>query len=395
MPDLLIRGAGPAGAVLAVRARARGWRVTLVDPRIPKVGELPPWKATYGALDPELPAWALEFFGPPVQMNSITVSQRVAPFSYRMLSPELLRSAVQQSGAELTPSPGPELERSACCVVDCTGAPVNDGVLWQVAVGLVIPFSFFDDATSTPAPVFMDWSQARGPQPSFLYIQHVEDGVLFEETILATHESPQHMHSELENRLRRRLSAQYPRLADLLESGPELRRELVAIPMGTRRRPFHATASVDPTGSEHTPLAYFGASGGLIHPATGYSVGSACAMADRFLDALVARSGLVASDWTRKEKANAELAHALRRLGAELITRADGETLRSFFDAFFALSPAQQLAYLTGHDGMAVARTMWALRTHTGFRHPFLMPLWETPRQVLRAVWKKTDEKEQ
>ena len=62
--------------------------------------------------------------------------------------------------------------------------------------------------------------------------------------------------------------------------------------------------------------------------------------ADQCLDALEdswmhAREGRLAS---LRKRANAELARFLRRLGAELIHRADGAALRNFFDAFFALS---------------------------------------------------------
>ncbi|WP_459611776.1 lycopene cyclase family protein [Corynebacterium urogenitale] len=391
MPELLIRGAGPAGAVLALRARAKGWSVTLADPRVEESGHLPVWPATYGALEPELPEWALEFFDDPVAMKVRTCVENDAAFAYRMLNTGTLRSAVETSGARIIPATehNPE-DAHFRCVADCTGAPVHDSVVWQVAVGYVIPFSFFDATRGAPEPVFMDWSDSTGSQPSFLYIQHVSDGVLFEETILATHSEPKEVLPILEQRLWRRLNAKYPdlQLPQLGQEWPRSqtfsRRELVAIPMGTRRSAFTRVTA------EHPRRVCFGAAGGLIHPATGYSIGGSFANADRVLEGLAASDGHVASSaWGRADRLNAELARALRRLGAELITLADGETLRSFFDAFFRLSRERQLAYLTGHDGREVARTMWALRAYTGFCHPFLLPLWKTPRHVLRAVKNK------
>lgn len=389
-PHVWIKGLGPAGALLALRARSRGWRVTASDPRVTSEGALPEWPATYGMLEPEVPAWARPFVGPSQQLRVITESERTAAYRYCMLDTQALRAAVQAAGVHITSETS--VPAGATVIADCTGAPVDSTQFWQVAVGVVLPFSFFGDAT-LPSPVFMDWSASGGELPSFMYVQHVDKGVLFEETVLATRREPGAILPELERRVEAFLDAQCPgwRPAALPE------RETVAFPMGTRKGSFlTCTASkIEGVlgGTGPLPRIYFGAAGGMINPATGYSVGGAMLHADQCLDALEdswmhAREGRLAS---LRKRANAELARFLRRLGAELIHRADGATLRNFFDAFFALSRERQLVYLTGHDGLAVARTMWAMRARTGFTHPFLMPLWKTPRQVLRAVLKKSD----
>lgn len=393
-PRLHVAGLGPAGAILALRARQRGWRVTAWDPRVPAPGRLPEWPATYGALVPELPGWAREFFTPAHELRVVAESRRTLPYRYTMLDKESLRAAVESCGARIRPGRAPQ---GAAPLVQCTGAPAGPGTVWQVAVGLVLPSSLPDATTD---PTFMNWELDTPFPPSFLYVQPVEDGMLWEETVLASKSKPDELYEELERRLRDRLGS---------TGESAVRRELVAIPMGTRRR--------EPSGRGRY---VFGAAAGLTNPATGYSVGASCARADALLDRIASERswtqatelglknsnelpGPLTSDGRSAEnirgkcdngrrstgrvlaRVNAELAWRLRALGAELICRADHATLRSFFDAFFQLDGERQLAYLTSQDGIGVARTMWALRGLTGFGHPFLRPLWREPIGVLRS----------
>ncbi|MBC2681578.1 hypothetical protein GSS87_04070 [Corynebacterium sp. 4HC-13] len=397
-PHLWIKGLGPAGALLAFRAAARGWRVTGCDPRVESTQRLPAWPATYGLLDSEVPVWARDFVSAPIELRTVTCSERPAPFRYCMLNKEALRTAVEAVGIRITSDLRPP--HDATMVADCTGAPTDSSAYWQLAVGIVLPYSFLRDAT--PSPIFMDWSATTGRPPSFLYVQHLERGVLFEETVLATGLSPHAVIPELERRIEARLDEHFRDWRS--HALPD--RETVVIPMGTRRARFLSIHDFSPTptntsedkvlsGASTLPRIYFGAAGGMINPATGYSVGGAMSQADACLDSLESAGGYLLSGTERARgriklhrKANAELAFYLRRLGSELISRADGPTLSSFFDAFFTLDLARQLAYLTGHDGIGVMASMWAMRSIVGWRHPFLMPLWKTPRQVLRAVLK-------
>lgn len=367
---LHIAGLGPAGSIVALRAAARGWDVTAYDPRVRTEGSLPRWPATYGALVPELPSWSLPYFSTPFTPRILTYSDRPLSFEYAMLYKPALRAAVESCGARIVSGHIPESVRSTAVVIDCTGAPSGPGAFWQVAVGIVLPHSLFSDANS---PIFMDWRRPRASPSSFLYIQPTDAGILWEETVLATRTDPKQLIQELTVRLESRLDQDVPGWRECAD----LKREIVTIPMGTRK------------GRAGSEPHYFGAAGGLINPATGYSVGAAFAQVDALLDGIAEPRAKASRRQRIAERANAELARALRRIGAELISQADHATLRDFFNAFFQLSVERQLAYLTGHDGLGVAKTMWALRTITGFNHPFLLPIWKRPGQMLRVGFGK------
>lgn len=351
-PELHIVGAGPAGVLLALRAAQRGFQVHLYDP-----AGLQVWDATYGIIDSAtIPAWCSPYCTAPFAISAMGSSLL---FDYQMLDNAALVSACRQvvEVHRMEVDPVALSQRLGQRVVDCRGA-LTDGALWQVAVGYVLDCDH--------DPVFMDWAPT-GEQPTFLYVQPHRRGTLFEETLLVTGQdmrSPT-IREELFASLERQLSVRLamlgiePSAADIVEV------ERVCIPMGTCARPI---GRVIP----------FGARAGFIHPATGYSLGMAMAKADDCLDAVLGGRAFSRS-------LNARVAFRLRKLGGLLIARADAETLRDFFQHFFALPVDRQVAYLQGDDGVAVARTMWALRSHTGLRHGFLRPLWRNPWRLLRA----------
>lgn len=395
MVVLHIAGLGPAGAIVALRAAERGWDVTAWDPRVRTEGRLPRWPATYGALMAEVPEWGQRFFSPAYVPRTVTHRERPLAYSYAMLNKDSLRREVEVSTAKIRRGTVPSATGSPHrVVIDCTGAPTDTGVFWQVAVGYVLPRHLFSDANLA---TFMDWQQPTPSPPSFLYIQPTDEGILCEETVLATRTSPRQLIDELTQRLEARLDAEAPEwrkvLREQLHRG-EFQREVVVIPMGTRKAgasPMDAC----PPGQRY----YFGAAAGLINPATGYSVGAALNQVDQLLDRIAEdHASQEGTHQPRKarlsrrnahrvaRRANAELARALRRIGAELISQASHTTLRDFFDAFFQLGAQRQLTYLTGHDGLAVAATMWALRGFTGFNHPFLQPIWKRPGHMIRVA---------
>ena len=157
MVVLHIAGLGPAGATVALRAAERGWDVTAWDPRVRTEGRLPRWPATYGALMAEVPEWAQRFFSPAYVPRTVTHRERPLSYSYGMLDKGSLRREVEASSAEIRHGTVPRSIGSLDRVVlDCTGAPTDSGVFWQVAVGYVLPRSLFSDAN--PA-TFMDWQR--------------------------------------------------------------------------------------------------------------------------------------------------------------------------------------------------------------------------------------------
>src|SRR5699024_8179410 len=151
--------------------------------------------------------------------------------------------------------------------VDCRGASTG-GALWQIAVGYVFrphPASGTELAVPLTTPTLTDWTASPAPDPlgatpTFLYVQRLPEGGLAEETSQASTSRPTGADfSRLRSRLEGRLaSLQGEGWRDDLQIVEE---ELVAIPMGT-------------TAAGSTSLA-FGARDGFIHPATGYSGGTA------------------------------------------------------------------------------------------------------------------------
>ena len=400
-------GLGPAGAILALRAAERGWQVHGYDPgsRPGAAGAdaWPAWPATYGAFAPEVPAWADELFSPAeaIRVTPTPGSTKQLGFRYRMMAKDALRAgaaeAVRYAGGSLHAEAMTEEQFADLpgLTVDCRGAATG-GALWQIAVGYVlrpVPGSVATLSEALITPTLMDWTaspaaEPRGANPSFLYVQRLPEGWLAEETILASTSRPTDADFAL---LRARLEA---RLASLQGEGwreemEGVDEELVAIPMGT-------------TAAGSGELA-FGARDGFIHPATGYSVGTALQEVDGFLDRVgatqarskhtglghsgVKRTGLGRSGANLMglaRRANVTLARALRRIGSLLVAEADTEDVQSFFAAFFSLSTADQLAYLSGRSGLRTARTMWRLRKNTGWVHPVLLPLYRRPWRYLR-----------
>jgi lycopene beta-cyclase len=203
------------------------------------------------------------------------------------------------------------------------------------------------ELVSPGTALFMDW---RGGHGTFLYAVPVGGRVLLEETSLAA-----------------RPGLPYSTLRALLDRhgialDPALGEERVRFPLDAPRA----------TGPA------FGAAAGLIHPATGYSVGTSLTLAPSVADAIAdalphgpvaARRAVRHAVWPR----SARIVHALRRKGLRALLRMPPERLPDFFDTFFGLPDALQHAYLSGRTdvrGTAAAMTEllrsapWGIKRH-------------------------------
>lgn len=367
---IAVLGLGPAGAVLAHRAVARGWTVDGYDPACGTAADgsptLPAWRSTYGIPVRALPDWAVDivpFSGQAAELTAHTPGEhrlRYGPYGvvdepelHRRLSPGIRmhrRRINHPTAAGLTVD----------AVVDCRGVIDRAGAIRQIAYGLFLPRDRAREAGFTGAE-FMDWRPAPDTgspvtEASFLYVQETGDAVLVEETVLASRTATRVMLPELRRRLR-------TRLGDLADAATGT--ETVHFPMDRRRRPWYL-------GPDADGVATFGAAGGLTHPATGYSVAAAIAAADSALD-------LIGGESPRSRfahRCSAALAWRLRLLGAELIVRAqDPRILPRFFDAFFRLPVRLQRGYLEGQDAARVAAAMFSLVAFPGRALPFLRPL--------------------
>ncbi|HIW90054.1 MAG TPA: hypothetical protein H9870_00060 [Candidatus Corynebacterium avicola] len=379
---IAIIGLGPAGAVLAHRAVTRGWQVDGYDPACVEGpgGEVraPVWRSTYGVSLRDLPQWArteMTFGAVSADLLVHTPApRRLRNWDYAMIdrarSREGLTRGVRMHRQRVTDLSPPAL--GVDVVVDCRGVVDRPGSIRQVAYGAVVSREQAESWGLGDAE-FMDWrpAVADGPDgtdqdapPSFLYIQPVEKGILLEETVLATRQRTRDLLPPLRERLHRRI----PGLAPDGSKDTIIDTETVHFPMDRRRRGWY-------TGV-HDGVAVFGAAGGLIHPATGYSVAAAAGTAEQMLD-LIETGSL-----PRSARISAATAYHLRRFGAELIVRTDQEALLRFFDAFFRLPHRRQSDYLAGQHGGRVALTMLSLAKYPRQVLPFLR---QSP-AALRAV---------
>jgi lycopene beta-cyclase len=364
---LIVVGAGPAGRGVAHRAAQAGLDVGLVDPR-----PAAPWSATYAAWEDELPLWL-----PPE-----VVSTRHRPVTvytgrrhridrpYVVLDTVALQSALDAEVTEYAAMVAGIASHAvrladgrvlaADVVVDVRGSQDTTGPA-QTAAGI-----FVDAATAAPVlgddeAVLMDWRDPDGRAldtpgvdgrgrtllATFLYaIPVAEDTVLLEETCLAA--DPPVPVAELRARLLRRL-ARAGLDADVVAEAP---RESVRFALdGGGERPWHA----DPIR--------FGAAGGLMHPATGYSVAVSLALADTVVRAVADGTDVVDALWP----SSARTVHALRRRGLNTMLRLDAAATIGFFDGFFLLDPARRDAYLSERADLgAVAGAMAALMPIVG-----------------------------
>ncbi|MBJ7288554.1 lycopene cyclase family protein [Williamsia sp.] len=338
---LAVVGAGPAGRSLAHRAALAGIDVVLVDRDPDRV-----WRSTYAAWTDELPGWV-----DPVaishQVESVAVyspTHHTLRRGYTVLDTAALQRSLALDGvravagtAMTTDARSVSLSTgvtvAAQVVVDARGSISTTGPA-QTAYGVFVPREQAAPILGADPAVLMDWrpfdGSDDGPRvPSFLYTVPVSaDRVLVEETCLVGH--PALSVGTLRDRLRTRLS----RRGHAIDvDGDDIERVHFAV-TGGGGRPWTSR-----------PMT-FGAAGGLMHPATGYSVATSMRCADAVVAAIARGDDPGSALWT----ARARLVHTLRRRGLNALLGLDAETTVEFFDAFFELPADRQRAYLSGRD---------------------------------------------
>ncbi|MFM7514517.1 MAG: lycopene beta cyclase [Cyanobium sp.] len=231
-------------------------------------------------------------------------------------------------------------------VVDATGhEPVfvqrgSDGpVAGQAAYGIVGRFSA--DPIAPGQFVFMDYrsdhlSEAeRQEPPTFLYAMDLGEGIFFvEETSLAL--APTVPFPTLQARLQKRLAHRGVVVREVLHE------EFCLFPMNP------------PLPDPRQRVVGFGGAGGMVHPASGYMVGS---LLRRAPDLAAAIATALEADLRGQELAEAAWAglwspelrwkHAFFRFGLEKLMRFDEARLRHHFHTFFQLPVAQWTGFLT------------------------------------------------
>lgn len=338
--DVVVVGDGPAGSALAAALRRQGVDVALV-------GLDEPWTATYTTWADDIDAldllagadvWAHRFDRITVRFGRTHEVDR----PYGVFDNEALRQHLRTGVRHVTARVDDASDVSARLVVDATGWPSKlseptvsvsvsvERVAWQTAFGVVLPAP---PTGALGAATMMDFSDpgvtivGRPTVPTFAYSLPVTDGWLVEETVLSA--SPAVDPDALLAVLAARLDTSVEELLDAAIST-----ERVRIPMGAR----------PPDRSDSGPVR-FGASAGMIHPATGYSIASALSSADRVAAAIsdeIARTGptepidsapirrAVWPDPLRRTR-------HLHDYGHDVLIRLDRDGIQRFFDAFFDL----------------------------------------------------------
>ncbi len=335
--QVVVLGLGPAGRSVAHRLAAAGVDVVAVD-RSPARR----WTPTYAAWADELPDWLpasvrrTQTYGP----RAWAGGEQIVPRTYVVLDTPGLQDALTLDGVrvrtssveaadahQVTLSDGTQW--SADVVLDARGTRPHPSRAQQTAVGLVVSTRQADPIDGT---WFMDWRQDNGTRPgevpSFLYAVPLDDAhVLLEETCLVGR--PALGLDELLRRLRVRLAGRGVEL-----SGDEpVERVRFCVESGHRGRDVGGPVRI-------------GARGGLMHPATGYSVAVSLAVADRLVAAVVAGRPVDRALWPLAARET----DRLRAMGLTTLLRLPPEGVEQFFGAFFALPVARQQAYLSDRE---------------------------------------------
>lgn len=360
---MLVLGAGPAGLAIASELVPLGLRVMGLAAGDPAS----PWQNTYGIWAAELDQlhlahllehrWTtcVSWFG----SDPVALSHDYGLFDRgklqghwlgrcsgmdwrRGVAAELSHDA---EGSQVTTRDG-ELLR-ARLVIDTTGhapvfvrRPALGPVAAQAAYGIVATF------TADPVPpgqfVLMDYrsehlslEERQGP-PTFLYAMDLGEGRFFvEETSLAL--APPVPIEVLRDRLLRRLAH---RGVAVLQVEHE---ERCLFPMNL------------PLPDLSQRVLGFGGAASLVHPASGYMVGSLLRRAPGMAAAIfaaLARPELSAAQvaetvWGALWTPELVCKHGIYQFGLEKLMRFSEQDLRAFFSTFFALPEQQWYGFLT------------------------------------------------
>ncbi|GAB3200374.1 hypothetical protein GCM10027261_32250 [Geodermatophilus arenarius] len=359
--DVVVAGAGPAGLSAAAACAAAGLRTVLVAPAAR------PWPATYCLWADELaaaaaplgldPAAVAAGYSPTVVRTAAGGERRLAR-GYARLRNDVVTAALldrlRAGGGEVVTGRVAAVEAgeagageagagevavladgrrlAARTVLDARGG--GPGTAQQRAWGEVVSGPV-DDVVPPGGALLMDWTALADPAalPAFLYGLTLDDGtVLLEATSLAAR--PPVPLPDLRARLDRFLAARGLR--------PAGEPERVAIPLDARPR----------AAGPGIPL---GASAGLVHPATGYSVASSLRLGPRVAAALAAGGDARAVVRRARPRTTA----ALLGLGLEVLLPLDTRATDAFFAAFFALPERAWAGYLdVGSPPAAIAAAM-------------------------------------
>ncbi len=365
--DCLVLGGGPAALCIAAAMASEGLRLALLSPHDPRA----PWPNTYGIWGEEVDnlglahlldhRWShtVSHFGegasnPADSANAATPHNRDYGLFNRQalqqhwlvacerggvqfLQGKAMHCALVKEGLWSEVSTAEAVHYRARLVVDASGhepvlvqRPDEGPVAGQAAYGIVGRFSA--PPVEPGQFVLMDYRcdhlspEERRQAPTFLYAMDLGEGVFFvEETSLAL--APPVPYAVLKKRLSQRLNH---RGVELLEMHHE---EFCLFPMNL------------PLPNQHQAVLGFGGAASMVHPASGYMVGSllrrapdvAKAVANAMTNTSIGSAQLARAGWESLWPLPLRRKHALYQFGLEKLMRFTEAQLRAFFATFFSL----------------------------------------------------------
>ncbi|MEB3234995.1 MAG: lycopene cyclase family protein [Cyanobacteriota bacterium] len=414
--DVLVIGSGPAALAIAAALAERGVEVGGLAPQDPTT----PWINTYGIWGQEVDSLGLQhllkhrwrdtvsYFGPGARDPGDTANRchthgldyglfdkgklqqhwldHASRHGTRWWRDRAVAATHRATHSEVQTGTGTTL--SARLIVDATGhqpvfvtSTAQGPVAGQAAYGVV---ARFDKPPIAPERfVFMDYrsdhlepAQRREP-PTFLYAMHLGDDVYFvEETSLAL--APAVPFPVLKRRLQQRLQARGAVIRDVLEE------EHCLFPMNP------------PLPRQDQPVVGFGGAAGMVHPASGFMVGSllrrapelAAAISNGLNSPSLGPAQLASLAWQTLWPQQLRLKREFYRFGLQKLMGFEEAQLRHHFEAFFQLPTQQWFGFLTntqtpGELALAMAQLFavapWDVRTG------LLLPAKASPRWLTMA----------
>jgi lycopene cyclase-like protein len=355
MLDVLVIGSGPAGLSIAATLAEAGLAVQGLSPTNPET----PWVNTYGIWVDELEALGLSHLLAHRWQDSVVfMAGQELPLrrEYGLLDKGRLQqhwlgqcdqhrvgwqqgiaAKVQHHATHTTITTQEGKDLAARLVVDASGhkpalvqRPTPKAVAYQAAFGIVGRFS--KPPITPQRMVLMDYRddhlapEERLQPPTFLYAMDLGDDLYFvEETSLA--HAPAISFEMLERRLYQRLRYDGVEVTAIHEV------ERCLFPMNL------------PLPDLHQPVVGFGGAASMVHPATGYMVGSllrrgpilATAIAQGLGAANTPPTDVAHQAWQVLWPIERRRKHYLYTFGLENLMDFSPPRLRRFFTTFFSL----------------------------------------------------------
>ena len=368
--DVLVLGGGPAALCIASELNQQGVTVGGVAPESVDA----PWPNTYGIWADELKAVGLEpllehrwsdtvsYFGAggtTAQDQATAHGIDYGLFDRAALQRHWLERAkgvvwhqdtadrVELNGATTSVCCASGTTLQARVVIDASGSrtphirrPDQGPVAGQAAYGVVGRFS--QAPIETGRFVLMDYrcdhlseAQRREP-PTFLYAMDLGDGVFFvEETSLAL--APGVPYDVLKQRLQQRLDQRGVEITEVIHE------EFCLFPMNL------------PLPDRRQPVLAFGGAASMVHPASGYMVGSLLRRGPGLAQALAAAlnnqnlgsAALAQRGWQALWPVEMVLRHQLHQFGLGRLMGFNEALLRTHFATFFSLPQEEWFGFLT------------------------------------------------